>query len=131
MADELPVDIYHQDLLFEAYGASGCDFCMPIVSNSLDSGFRRSAFAQSAVSAHGTLPSVQRLIALNRIEGGLIDPQDGERQSRFGLEGQDLLATFRGQWTLDEQLDLMEAYRLKFNSCCTHSMRARMRIERR
>ena len=117
MADELPVDIYHQDLLFEAYGASGCDFCMPIVSNSLDSGFRRSAFAQSAVSAHGTLPSVQRLIALNRIEGGLIDPQDGERQSRFGLEGQDLLATFRGQWTLDEQLDLMEAYRLKFNSC--------------
>jgi hypothetical protein len=131
MTKELPLEKYHHYLLFESYGKDGCAFCKPLVSNSLDSGFRRSAFAQTAVSEHGTLPSVQRLIALDRVEGGLIDPRDAERQSRFELEGRDLVATFRGRWTLDEQLDLMESYRLKFESCCSHSMRARMQIERR
>jgi hypothetical protein len=129
MANELSLDTYNSDLIFEAYGAPSCSFCEPLVLNVIN-GPQRSVFGQTAVSAYATLPSVQRLIALDYVDGGLIDPLDGQRQSRFGLEGQDLLATFRGQWTLDEQLDLMEAYRLKFESCCSHSMRARMRIER-
>jgi hypothetical protein len=121
------------NLLFEAYGAPGCAYCAPIVQNTVP-GKIRSAFAQDAVRAHGTLAAVSSLNALDR-EGALIDPANSERQARFydertAFEYPDLCVKFKGPWTLDEQLDLMEALRLQFTHNCSHSVRARMRIER-
>ena len=137
MSSSIPDD-HRCNLLFEAYGAPGCAFCAPIVHNAFDSRLNcRSAFAQDAVRAHGTVAAVTSLDALNRYEGALVDPGNSERQARFysvppnpGFVNPDLCVKFYGPWMLAEQLDLMEAFRLHFTRNCSHSVRARMCIER-
>ena len=140
-------DMYRYDLLFESYGAPGCAFCYRLINDSGRPPNSRSAFAQEAVSVHGTLPRIRSLIPLERVEGGLADPLadssdigNGAREARFRLEGgltgsgmacKDITVRFNGHWSLEEQLDLMEALRQGLEAGCDHSWRARMRIERR
>jgi hypothetical protein len=125
-------DTYTYDLLFEAYGAPGCVFCNSLASNIADGGLNnRSTFAQEAVLAYGTLHGVKSLLALHVYEGGLVDPTDDTRQARFHMTmGYECTVRFRGLWLLDEQLDVMKAMQQGFEARCSHSMRARMRIER-
>ncbi len=126
-------DTYTCDLLFEAYGAPGCVFCNSLASIA-DGGLynhSHSTFAQEAVLAYGRLPGVKSLLALHVCEGGLVDPTDDTRQARFHMTmGYECTVRFKGLWLLDEQLDVMKAMQQGFEARCSHSMRARMRIER-
>lgn len=90
---------------------------------------------QGAVAAHGSSPWIRSLTALDCYEGGLVDSADNTREARFGsvweYSKDDFTVTFNGLWALTEQLDLMEALQLGLEDGCTHSWRARMRIEHR
>ena len=132
----IPQDTYLCDLLFEAYGARDCAFCRLLIKNDWPPKPNfRSVFMQEAVAAHGSLSWIRSLTALDRCEGGLVDLFDGTGEARFGcawgLGDDDCTVKFTGPWALAEQLDLLEALRLGLEAGCSHSWRARMRIERK
>lgn len=119
------------DLLFEAYGAPGCNFCNSLLDYNTPN--QRSIFAQEAVFAYGTLLKIKSLIPLDCVEGGLVDPADNTRQTRFHITRRppfECTLAFRGLWLLGEQLDVLKAMHEGFTAHCSHSIRARMRIER-
>lgn len=125
------------NLLFELYGRH------PVLTNEWyslvgdDTGPNRTKFLNSIVFKN---PNNTSLKTKKCIEGGLYDIKNEDRQVRFchSRNEYDLCLGFRGNWELVDQLDVMDAFKIKMEAVLTvyskgipdsHLCRARLLIE--